>query len=92
MTWIWVHKYDGCWFYRSWISRRYHTNQITENLKTLTLTRYAYLNDNLAAAGPFLLTWINFIHSMKNDYTNYDIWDEITYPFPNLEPLKFGKR
>ena len=34
--------------------------------------------------GPLLLTWFNFIPAWINDYTHYSMWDEITYPFLNL--------
>ena len=34
--------------------------------------------------GPFLLTWFNFNPSMDKYIINYNVWDEITYPFLNF--------
>ena len=37
---------------------------------------------SITLRGPLLLTWFNFHPSM--DYTHYDMFDEITYPFLNF--------
>ena len=34
--------------------------------------------------GPLLLTWINLILARINDYIYYNVWGEITFPFPNF--------
>ena len=34
---------------------------------------------------PLLLTWFNFIiPAWISNYTHYNVWDEITYPFLNF--------
>ena len=53
--------------------------------------------------GPLLLTWINVLRGLTvipewwSNYTNYKVWGEITYPFPNFKgvtstvlPFKFA--
>ena len=34
--------------------------------------------------GPLLLTLINLIPVWISNYTHYQLWDKITYPFPNF--------
>ena len=35
--------------------------------------------------GPLLLTWINFnLSIIKSNHMPSKLWDEITYPFPNV--------
>ena len=34
--------------------------------------------------GSLLLTWITLIPAWLSKCTNNKVWDEITYPFPNL--------
>ena len=34
--------------------------------------------------GALLLTWINFSPSMISNCIYHNVWDEITYPFPNF--------
>ena len=42
---------------------------------------------SLSILGLVLLLWVDFI------YIHYNVWDDITYPFPNFngckQPLKF---
>ena len=40
------------------------------------------INDNSQL--PLLLTWINFIPAWMSNYLHFDVWGEITYPFPNI--------
>ena len=37
-----------------------------------------------AAQQPILLTWTDLIPAWISSYICYNTWDEITYPFPNL--------
>ena len=37
------------------------------------------------ALWPLLLTWINLIPSWIRNYTQYNAWGEITYPFLNFK-------
>ena len=34
--------------------------------------------------GTLLFTWIDFIPAWMNYYIHQNVWDEITYPFPNF--------
>ena len=34
--------------------------------------------------GPILLTWLTLIPAWISDYIHYEVWNEVTYPFPNL--------
>ena len=38
---------------------------------------------------PLLLIWIKFDPSIDNDYIDYKVWAEITYPFPNFNSATF---
>ena len=35
--------------------------------------------------GPLLVTWFNFIPSKENNHMPSEVWDEITFPFPNFK-------
>ena len=42
------------------------------------------LEECLSQVGPLLLTWINISPSVDSNHMPSKVWDEITYPYPNL--------
>ena len=48
--------------------------------------QYSFFCDYLwyTQLGPLSLIWINLILAWISDYIHYEVWYEITYPFPNF--------
>ena len=61
-------------------------------IKSFDWRKYMYIRNNqwIAALWRYMTPWILFNIGLAwiSNYKHYEMWDEITYPFPNL--LKVG--
>ena len=80
-AWLWLadalglsnHDQPFCWKF------------LVKNLLVFaTLTPETHIQDTSLHLGPLLPAWFNFIPACISNYTHYELWDEITYPFPNI--------
>ena len=54
-------------------------------VRPVDFTSHAFLQVGGEARGPFYLHGLALIPAWVNNYIHYNVWDEITYPFPNFK-------